>query len=148
MKTVTVLVLLLSVYAFAQSEKMKWGKADYTYRIEISENDRDYSVNPGNPIDVVAKSFINVYWFLISDLDGDNCPFHPSCSAFFVDVIEETNIITGSLLFFDRFTRDASVVGRYNRYPKHKSGRLYDPAYLYTSGSATYIPASKVIDEE
>jgi putative component of membrane protein insertase Oxa1/YidC/SpoIIIJ protein YidD len=148
MKTVTFLVLLLSVYAFPQSEKMKWGKSDYSYSINSIEDGRDYSVNFKNPVNAVAKSFINAYWFLISDLDGDNCPYHPSCSAFFVDAVEESNIVTGTLLFFDRFTRDASIVGRYNRYPKHKSGRLYDPAYLYYPGSAAYIPPSKVIDKE
>ena len=148
MKIISVLVLLLSVYAFPQSEKMKWGKSNYTYSIESIEFGRDYSINFENPVNAVAKSFINAYWVLISDLDGDNCPFHPSCSAFFVDAVEETNIVTGTLMFFDRFTRDASVIGRQNRYPKHKSGRLYDPAYLYCPGSAAYIPPSRVLDKE
>ncbi|HSL88467.1 MAG TPA: membrane protein insertion efficiency factor YidD [Ignavibacteriaceae bacterium] len=148
MKIISVFVLLLSVYAFPQSEKMKWGKSNYTYSIESMEFGRDYSINFENSVNAVAKSFINAYWFLISDLDGDNCPFYPSCSAFFVDAVEETNIVTGTLMFFDRFTRDASVIGRQNRYPKHKSGRLYDPANLYCPGSAAYIPPLIVIDKE
>ena len=79
MKIIVVLFLLHSVYAFPQSEKMKWGKSDYSYGIKSIEDGRDYSVNFKNPANAVAKSFINAYWFIISDLDGDNCPFHPSC---------------------------------------------------------------------
>lgn len=148
MKLGFILLFVLSTSAFSQFEKMKWGKADHSYRIDSSTDNRDYSISFHNPLTALAKSFTNIYWYLISDLDGDNCPFHPSCSSFFIDAVEHTNIVQGTLMFFDRFTRDASVVGRYDRYPKHKSGRLYDPAYLYDLSNGLYIPVSKVIDAE
>lgn len=148
MRSFFLFLIILSISAFAQSEKSKWGKADYSYRVESSIESRDYSVNFDNPLNAIAKSVINVYWYFISDLDGDNCPFHPSCSSFYLDAVEETNIVQGTLMFFDRFTRDASAVGRYERYPKYKSGKLFDPANLYYLSARSYIPASTLIDEE
>jgi putative component of membrane protein insertase Oxa1/YidC/SpoIIIJ protein YidD len=148
MKSFFIFFTILSLSAFAQSEKAKWEKADYSYRIDSSIESRDYSISFDNPLNVIAKSVINVYWYFISDLDGDNCPFHPSCSSFFVDAVRQTNIVQGTLMFFDRFTRDASVVGRFARYPKYKSGKLFDPAHLYTLNPRSFIPASTVIDAE
>lgn len=146
MKIFILFILLISSSAFSQSEKMKWGKADYSYQSNQSQTKRDYSIDSSSPLNVIVKSVVNAYWFFISDVDGDNCPFYPSCSSFFVDAVSETNILQGTLMFFDRFTRDASFVGRYDRYPKHISGKLYDPSFLYHSSSENYIPASKVID--
>lgn len=139
------LFLLFISSAFSQTELTKWGKADFFYRVEDSSDHRDYSNNSSNTFDILLKSFANAYWFFISDLDGDNCPFHPSCSAFLLDAVEETNFIQGVLMFSDRFTRDASFIGRSSRYPLHKSGKLYDPAYLYDLKYHTYIPSSRVI---
>lgn len=148
MKFLFVTLLIYSSSAFSQTEIIKWEKADISYCIDKSTSDRDYSYNAKNPLDIFLKSVTNAYWFFISDLDGDNCPFHPSCSSFLLDAVKETNILQGSLMFFDRFTRDASFIGRYDRYPKHKSGKLYDPAYLYDLGSDHFIPAYKLIDKE
>lgn len=148
MRSFFLFLVLLSISAFAQSEKAKWGKADYSYRVGSSIESRDFYINFGKPLKAISKSVINVYWYLISDLDGDNCPFHPSCSSFYLDAVEETNIFQGTLMFFDRFTRDASVIGRYERYPKYKSGKLFDPADLYSLSARSYIPASTLIDAE
>jgi len=148
MKFLFVALLIYSSTAFSQTELVKWEKADFSYRINKSTSDRDYSYNSKNPLDIFLKSVTNAYWFFISDLDGDNCPFHPSCSSFLLDAVAETNIVQGSLMFFDRFTRDASFIGRYDRYPKHKSGKLYDPAYLYDLRSNDFIPSYKIIDSE
>ncbi len=148
MKIFLLLVFLISSSAFSQTEKTKWEKADYSYRSVKSYESRDYLFDFTSPVNALVKSVVNAYWFFISDLDGDNCPFHPSCSSFFIEAVRETNIVHGTLMFFDRFTRDASFIGRNDRYPKHISGKLYDPPYLYHSSSHGFMPASKVIDAE
>ncbi|MCJ7554588.1 MAG: membrane protein insertion efficiency factor YidD [Ignavibacteriaceae bacterium] len=148
MKFLFVALLIYSSSAFSQTELVKWEKADFSYRIEESSSNRDYSYHSKKPFDILLKSVTNAYWFFISDLDGNNCPFHPSCSSFLLDAVAETNIVQGTLMFFDRFTRDASFIGRYDRYPKHKSGKLYDPAYLYDLDSDHFIPAHKIIDSK
>lgn len=124
--------LLLWTTAFSQSERLRWEKASVSYKVDQSSEARDYSYTSKDISHLIVKSFTNVYWFLISDQDGDNCPFYPSCSSFLVNAVEETNLIQGTLMFFDRFTRDASFAGRHLRYSKHISGRLYDPSCYYT----------------
>ncbi|MBU0475828.1 MAG: membrane protein insertion efficiency factor YidD [Bacteroidetes bacterium] len=79
------------------------------------------------------------YSFLISDLDGDNCPFYPTCSSFFVQSVNETNIIKGTLMFADRFTRDSNIFKSRSHYPKHISGKLFDPIQNYLLTDSTII---------
>lgn len=149
MKLIIIFLFASSYSVFSQSESSRWEKAEYLYRIDDSKHNKNISFDSENPFELITKSFVYGYRLLISDIDGDNCPFHPSCSSFLLDAVEETNIITGTLLFFDRFTRDASFIGRNTRYPVHKSGKLYDPAYQYVFNLKSHLPISKKnIDEE
>lgn len=148
MKLIIIFLFAFSYSVFSQSEFDKWEKAEYLYRTDNSHHNTDISFDSDNPFELIAKSFVYSYRLLISDVDGDNCPFHPSCSSFLLDAVEETNIITGTLMFFDRFTRDASFIGRNERYPAHKSGKLYDPAYLYVFNSTNDLPVSKKSNDE
>ncbi len=76
--------------------------------------------------------FISIYRVLISDADGDRCPFTPSCSGFFVEAVHRTNFAEGILLFMDRFTRDANPVNRKENYRfDSKQGRFFDPVEKY-----------------
>lgn len=143
MKLIIIFLIASSYSVFSQSESYKWEKAEYLYRVDDSNHQKDISFVSDNPFELITKSFVYSYRLLISDLDGDNCPFHPSCSSFLLDAVEETNIITGTLMFFDRFTRDASFIGRNTRYSVHKSGKLYDPAYLYVFNSKDHLPVLK-----
>ena len=92
---------------------------------------------------------MNAYWFFISDVDGDNCAFQPTCSSFFIDATEETNIFQGSLMFSDRLIRDTNPF-KINDYPRDKSGYYYDPAYNYTLNQRRikYLPPTFVADDE
>jgi putative component of membrane protein insertase Oxa1/YidC/SpoIIIJ protein YidD len=148
MKLLIILIFFLSSSAFSQYEKVIWEKADISYRNDIQLKKREYSYESRDTFNLVLKTAINAYRVLVSDLDGDNCPFHPSCSAFFLEAVNETDFIQGILMFFDRFTRDASFIGRSNRYPKHKSGKLYDPVYSYKLSKSQYLPPHLIIDVE
>lgn len=149
MKLKIFLVLYLSFFslAFSQTERFKWEKADIVYRLEQAPSKSAHTLDSSNQSNFLLKSVTQIYWFLISDLDGDNCPFHPSCSSFLLDAVNETNIFQGTMMFLDRFTRDASFIGRYNRYPKHFSGKLYDPAVFYDLKSHDYIPVRTTINQ-
>ncbi len=125
------LLVLLSLNLYAQTDWEKWDKTEFDYTIKDNSRNRDYSFESDNPGEFILKSFANGYWFFISDVDGDNCPFRPSCSAFFLDAVKETNIFQGSLMFFDRFTRDLNIFKKGN-YPKVQTGHYYDPPKLYT----------------
>lgn len=148
MKLFIILILFLSSSAFSQYEKVIWEKADISYRNEVQLNEREYSYESRDPFNLVFKTAINAYWFLVSDLDGDNCPFHPSCSAFLLEAVNDTDYFQGILMFFDRFTRDASFIGRSIRYPRHKSGKLYDPVYSYKLSKSQFLSPHIIIDVE
>jgi putative component of membrane protein insertase Oxa1/YidC/SpoIIIJ protein YidD len=133
---------------FSQTDWERWNKAEANYQIPISFRHRDYSFDSDNPIKFVVKSLINAYWFFISDVDGDNCPFRPSCSSFFVQSVEETNIAKATLMFFDRFTRDLNIFKK-GHYPRTRDGYFYDPPVLYSLNlPIKYLPPSEIINNE
>ena len=141
--------LLFCVNTFAQTDWVKWGKANYSYQVNDPSESRNYSFDLSNCGRFVLKTLLNGYWFFISEVDGDNCSFSPTCSGFFVQSVEKTNIVQGSLMFFDRFTRDMDIFGKLNHYPRVPDGHFYDPPSLYSlrSDSIKYIPPSTVVKD-
>jgi putative component of membrane protein insertase Oxa1/YidC/SpoIIIJ protein YidD len=153
-KTVKVLFisfLLMPLSMFCQTDWVKWEKAEYDYRKPNDFRHRDYSYdNDSTASQYVVKTGANAYWYFVSDLDGDNCPFRPSCSAFFVESSKQTNIFQGTLMFFDRFTRDLNIYKRHEHYPRVRDGFFYDPVSLYTldESKVNYIPPSAIIEQQ
>jgi len=142
-------ILIFQFTIYSQTDWVRWEKSDPTYQIEDTFLDRNYDLSIESASDVIVKPVINAYWFFISDVDGANCPFNPSCSSFLVQSIKETNIFQGTLMFFDRFTRDTNVFGRHVHYPRFGKNHLYDPVSLYTLNEEKikYIPAKTFINE-
>lgn len=139
-------LLLLSTSAFCQLDELKWQKAETSYQKQSYHRERDYSFDAENAGEFVKKSLANAYWFFISDLDGDNCPFSPSCSSFLMRSISETNFFQGALMFSDRFIRDLNLAKGRNHYPRVKSGHFFDPPINYTLSESkiNYLPPSFV----
>ncbi|NWF50677.1 MAG: membrane protein insertion efficiency factor YidD [Ignavibacteriaceae bacterium] len=136
------LALLLIIFvssACSQTDWQRWKKEEISYKIPDDYRKREYSFVSENIQEFLIKSLTNTYWFFISDLDGDNCPFHPSCSAFLLESVKETNILQGTLMFFDRFTRDMNLIDKKKHYPVIKNGRYFDPPAFYTLNSDTLI---------
>jgi len=150
MKLLFLTLLFASILVNAQTDWVKWGKADYSYQQKGINLNRDYSINSYNFGREALKSIADAYWIFISDVDGDNCSFSPTCSNFFIQSVEMTNIIQGSLMFFDRFTRDMDFLGKQGQYPRVSDGHYYDPISLYTLNPAdiNYIPPQVVINNE
>ena len=136
--------------ALAQLDDLKWQKADISYEKQINYNKRNYSFESDNAGEFLAKSLANAYWFFISDVDGDNCPFRPTCSVFLIQSAKETNIFQASLMFFDRFTRDMNIATRHGHYPRVSDGYLYDPPQNYTlnKGKIKYLPPAFIVEDE
>ena len=115
----------------AQTDWVKWEAKQISYEIKK---------NPGNTVQAnvagITAKIVNaakvVYKTMFSDLDGDNCPFHPSCSQFYADAVGETNLLKGTLMFIDRFTRDINFFKGFNEYLKYSSNKFFDPAVNYT----------------
>jgi len=114
----------------AQTDWTRWEAKSVSYEIK-SEKDLQPVVSVSGTLGKLISAVRSVYKFFISDLDGDNCPFYPSCSQFYVDAVNETNLIKGTLMFIDRFTRDINFFKGLNSYPLHSTGKFFDPAYNY-----------------
>jgi putative component of membrane protein insertase Oxa1/YidC/SpoIIIJ protein YidD len=130
-------------------ENLKWKKADFPYEKQNNFRHRNYIFEIDNAGDFLKKSIAYTYWFFISDVDGDNCPFRPSCSAFLLQSVEKTNIAQGMLMFFDRFTRDMNVYKGHDHYPRVTSGYFYDPPQIYTlnQNKIKYLPSTHIVEE-
>ena len=124
MKYILILILLSGIVS-AQTDWVKWEKAEVDYEIPAHPQ-HTYSINASDVGSVILSGLQVSYSFLISDVDGDNCPFYPTCSSFYVHSIKETNIFKGTLMFADRFTRDSNLFKSKTHYPIHSSGRYYD----------------------
>jgi putative component of membrane protein insertase Oxa1/YidC/SpoIIIJ protein YidD len=137
-------------FIYAQTDWARWEKADIDYAKQSNKDKRAYSISGNNLPETFIKSLASAYWFFISDLDGDNCPFHPSCSAFLIESVKETNLPQGVLMFFDRFTRDLNIFNRADKYPRIGTFHFYDPVQLYTLGEnkINYLPPHKFIQGE
>jgi len=135
--------------SFCQLESLKWTKQEISYAKPDSYEEHHYSFHADDTGEFIKKSFINAYWFFISDVDGDNCLFRPSCSTFFIDATEETNIFQGTLMFSDRLMRDFNPFKNYH-YPKDKSGHYYDPSinYSLSSQKIKYLPPTFIVEDE
>lgn len=140
-------LFLFSSKNFAQTDWERWGKAEISYQIKVDKHEEETKVdNPGiiaGALSIVRKA----YAFFISDLDGDNCPFYPSCSNFYVQSVKESGIIKGTLMFADRFTRDMNILKTASHYPRHTSGRFYDPPQNYTlnEDKIIYYPSETTV---
>ncbi|PKL88604.1 MAG: hypothetical protein CVV23_09255 [Ignavibacteriae bacterium HGW-Ignavibacteriae-2] len=143
---VIIISIIISSCSFGQNDWNKWGKAEINYQLPVQSKNKN-TISRKNIGLLILTSLNTTYSFFISELDGDNCPFYPSCSAFFIESVEETNLIKGFLMFGDRFTRDTNIFKRLPYYPSHISGKLYDPVnnYKLDKNQIKYYPRDIVV---
>jgi putative component of membrane protein insertase Oxa1/YidC/SpoIIIJ protein YidD len=143
------ILLFLTSTIYSQTDWIRWEKSDPTYQIRTSDLEREFDFTIELASDLIIKPVINTYWFFISDVDGANCPFNPSCSSFLVQSIKETNPVQGVFMFFDRFTRDTNIFGRSEHYPRIGKNHFYDPVTLYSldAKKIKFIPSNTFINE-
>jgi len=121
----------MSISVSGQVDWERWDAKEISYEIpQISG--KSYEFDKSDFSMFLISGLKNTYYFLFSDLDGDNCPFTPSCSTFLVQSVKETNLLQGALMFADRFTRDLNMFKSIEHYHIHSSGRFYDPVTNYT----------------
>ncbi|MCF8259243.1 MAG: membrane protein insertion efficiency factor YidD [Melioribacteraceae bacterium] len=130
MKIILILLVLTGNLCFAQTDWVKWDAEEISYTIKSDVHQKrifdDKTISS-----TILSAFKFSYGYLFSDLDGDNCPFHPTCSEFFIQSAKENGLHLGLMMFTDRFARDTNLFKNYSYYPIHKSGRFYDPSKWY-----------------
>ena len=148
-KNILFLFYLAQITLYSQTDWVRWEKSDPAYQVKDTYLERKYDLSIESFSDLIVKPIINSYWLFISDVDGANCPFNPSCSSFLLQSIKETNVFKGTLMFFDRFTRDTNIFGRHEHYPRYGKNHYYDPINLYTldKNKINYVPANTHINE-
>ena len=142
-------VFISQLAIYSQTDWVEWEKSDPTYQLKDDYLEREYDLSIESFSDIIVKPVMNAYWFFISDVDGANCPFQPSCSSFLVQSVKKTNIFQGIVMLFDRFTRDTNIFGRHEHYPRYGKHHFYDPVSLYTleEENINYIPAKTYVNE-
>ncbi len=139
------LIISFSLCVMAQTETRRWEIAEQNYQITNIEIESE-NINGSKGLFSYIREF---YAFTISDLDGDNCPFYPSCSAFFVRAAENAGLPKAALIFADRFTRDTNFLKALKKYPLYKNGKFFDPEYNYTldDSQIIFLPINKIYSE-
>lgn len=132
-----VVLFFCSTFIFSQTDWVKWEAANFAYELKSREGGENSSTQKDDSKIIGAAEF--VYKTFVSDLDGDNCPFYPSCSKFFVQAVGKTNILTGLLMFTDRFTRDLNFIKCISQYGFHSNGKLFDPVEKYILSSPKHF---------
>ena len=126
------LIFLIGIISLsAQTDWTKWEAKQVSYELPNHQH-HDYTIDKSGFGLTILSAVRNAYYFFVSDLDGDNCAFSPSCSSFYLQAIKETSIIKGTLMFADRFTRDINFFKGSNHYTLLPSNKFFDPAHNYT----------------
>lgn len=124
-----IVILFLTILIQAQTDWTKWEASETDYKLPVKK-ERVYKVDGSNIMTTTFSTIKLAYWFFISDLDGANCPFEPSCSEFFTSSLRKTNILKASLMFSDRFIRDLNLFKMTENYPI-RNEHFYDPFENY-----------------
>lgn len=126
LKTLIIFILCGSSI-LAQTDWERWEAKDISYEMNV---DKHSHINENSP-SFILSALKGTYSFFISDLDGDNCPYSPTCSSFFIQSVQRTNIIKGSLMFADRFMRDSNLFKSREQYKTIVRNHLFDPVDNY-----------------
>ncbi len=127
--------ILLIIFGFtfslsAQTDWEKWEGKNHDYTKKIFEEEQA-KLKSKNIFSMAAYGSKIVYKKLFSDYDGENCPFTPSCSNYYVEAVEDAGVFKGTFMFFDRFLRDSNLFLDRSRYIVSINKKLYDPINNY-----------------
>lgn len=104
-------ILITSLIVIFYSDVFSQTDFDYQTidKIEISKeiNKEDFSKysNQVGTFQMLFSSSFLFYKKYISSQDIGDCPFHPSCSEYFIQSIQKKGVILGFLNGFDRYKR-------------------------------------------
>jgi putative membrane protein insertion efficiency factor len=86
-------------------------------------------VKSTNPIRLSAHGWIRIFQRFISPVDGESCSYHPSCSTYGLQAIEEHGLLLGIPLAAERIMRNhhPENPARYPLYEKEGTFYYWDP---------------------
>ena len=88
--------------------------------------DYSYAKEQFKTFQILFSGMFLFYKNFISSQDNSSCPFHISCSEYFIKSVQKKGVILGILNGIDRYKRcNGFSNDRYKR--DHETGKLYDP---------------------
>ena len=85
------------------------------------------SSKPKNEIEFLMASGFNIYKGFFSSQDNPSCIFHPSCSEFSVQALQQKGLLLGTLYTFDRLSRCHRFIKPDQYVFEPSKQRFYDP---------------------
>ncbi len=86
-------------------------------------------VKSTNPVRLSANGWIRIFQKFISPVDGESCSYHPSCSTYGIQAIEEHGLLLGVPMTAERVMRNhrPENPARYPLYEKEGDFYYWDP---------------------
>ena len=127
---VAVVFTLLSGKCFAQ-ETDKYNFSDLAGLFQHHHHEppkyKSKSEKPKNELEFLMATGFNSYKKFFSSQDNPSCVFHPSCSSYSVQAMQQKGMFIGTLQTFDRLSRCHRFI-KTNQYIYDPSKqRFYDP---------------------
>ena len=124
------IVDLLSAKCFAQeNDKYNFEELNGLFQHHHHEPPKykSKSDKPKNELEFVLAAGFNTYKNFFSSQDNPSCVFHPSCSSYSVQAMQQNGMFVGTLQTFDRLSRCHRFI-KANQYIYDPSKqRFYDP---------------------
>ena len=104
-----------------------WGVESFNDKM-FSKEGRIEKRGGKNPIfSRTAIKAIEFFQEVISPIDGDRCPMHPSCSNYGIQAIQKHGFILGTVMIADRLIRERDEVDYAPRVRINGRWRYFDP---------------------
>lgn len=120
-----ILFLLVSFNIFSQIDE-DISKFRQLNEIEKTVRKYPYAQTYHNEIEFIFTRLFLFYKNFISSQDASSCTFTPSCSEYAIIAIKKQGVITGTINFFDRFSR-CNGLSPENYTPDPEQRVLIDP---------------------
>ena len=132
-------IIILSIVFFLSLSILQSGFADKdlfpepwgaeSFNDEMPSKERRIERRGGeNPIfSRAAIKGIEFFQEVISPIDGDRCPMHPSCSNYGIQAIQKHGFILGTIMIADRLIRERDEVDYAPRVRINGRWRYFDP---------------------
>lgn len=85
------------------------------------------SLKPKNELEFLMASGFNIYKGFFSSQDNPSCVFHPSCSEYSVQALQQKGLMLGTLYTFDRLSRCHRFTKPDQYVFEPSKQRFYDP---------------------
>ena len=131
-KTVSfcIFILCCSLGGLTQNTD-KYGLNEISHLFEVHEHKapkyKSESLKPKNELEFLMASGFNLYKGFFSSQDNPSCVFHPSCSEYSVQALQQKGLMLGTLYTFDRLSRCHRFTKPDQYVFEPSKQRFYDP---------------------